>query len=89
MVSHVDHSEHSVKILATEQGVADLRGKGPEERAKCIIENCVHPMYKELMWDYLKLSMGKGRHTLHDLQNAFAFHQAFIDNGDMSTAVFK
>lgn len=89
MVSHVDHSEHSVKILATEQGVADLRGKGPEGRAKCIIENCVHPMYKELMWDYLKLSMGKGRHTLHDLQNAFAFHQAFIDNGDMSTAVFK
>ena len=49
MVSHLDHSEHSVKILATEQGVADLRGKDPRQRAECIIENCVHPMYKQLM----------------------------------------
>ena len=46
MVSHLDHSEHSVKILATEQGVADLRGKDPRQRAQTIIENCVHPMYK-------------------------------------------
>lgn len=65
MVSHLDHSEHSVKILATEQGVADLRGKDPRQRAETIIENCVHPMYKELMWDYLKLS--KGGHTPHTL----------------------
>ena len=86
MVSHVDHSEHSVKILATEQGVADLRGKDPRQRAETIIENCVHPMYKELMWDYLKLS--QGGHTPHNLRAAFAFHETFMDCGDMSQTDF-
>lgn len=86
MVSHLDHSEHSVKILATEQGVADLRGKGPIQRAQTIIENCVHPDYKQLMWDYLKLS--KGGHTPHDLTAAFAFHRAFAETGDMRNAKF-
>ena len=33
LVSHMDHSEHSVQIVVTEQGVADLRGKDPHERA--------------------------------------------------------
>ena len=86
MVSHLDHSEHSVKILATEQGVADLRGKDPRQRAETIIENCVHPMYKELMWDYLKLS--KGGHTPHTLEAAFALHHAFSEKGDMLEADF-
>ena len=86
MVSHVDHSEHSVKILATEQGGADLRGKDPRQRAETIIENCVHPMYKELMWDYLKLS--QGGHTPHNLRAAFAFHETFMDCGDMSQTDF-
>lgn len=87
MVSHLDHSEHSVKIIATEQGVADLRGKDPRQRAETIIENCVHPMYKELMWDYLKLS--KGGHTPHTLGAAFALHQAFSEKGDMLQADFS
>ena len=43
MVSHQDHSEHDVNIIVTEQGVADLRGKSPIERAHLIIENCAHP----------------------------------------------
>lgn len=84
MVSHLDHSEHSVKVIATEQGVADLRGKSPRQRAETIIENCVHPMYKELMWDYLKLA--KGGHTPHTLSAAFALHQAFQETGDMLQA---
>lgn len=54
MVSHEDHSEHDVNILITEQGVADLRGKSPVERAKAIIENCAHPDYKNILWDYVK-----------------------------------
>ena len=83
MASHIDHSEHSVKILATEQGIADLRGKDPIQRAETIIENCVHPMYKDIMWDYLKLSKG-GAHTPHTLKAAFAMHQTFMETGDMS-----
>lgn len=83
MASHVDHSEHSVKILATEQGVADLRGKDPVQRAQTIIENCVHPMYKDLMWDYLKLAKKGGGHIPHNLRAAFAMHQTFQETGDM------
>lgn len=81
MVSHLDHSEHSVKILITEQGVADLRGKSPIQRAKEIIENCVHPDYKQLLWDYLKLS--KGGNTPHVLSACFQMHQEFMNSGDM------
>lgn len=89
MCSHVDHSEHSVKVLITEQGVADLRGKDPRQRAETIIENCVHPMYKELMWDYLKLAAkGSKTHTPHYLHAAFALHEAFLDTGDMTQADF-
>ena len=29
----MDHSEHSVQIVVTEQGVADLRGLDPRRRA--------------------------------------------------------
>ena len=43
MVSHVDHTEHDVDVIVTEQGIADLRGLAPKERAALIIENCVHP----------------------------------------------
>ncbi|MCQ2233934.1 MAG: acetyl-CoA hydrolase/transferase family protein [Paludibacteraceae bacterium] len=82
MVSHVDHSEHSVKVLITDQGIADLRGLAPRERVKCIIENCVHPDYKQLMWDYLKLTDSKLQ-TPHNLRAAFAFHNAFNETGDM------
>ena len=86
MVSHVDHSEHSVKVLVTEQGVADLRGKDPRQRAEAIIENCAHPMYRELLWDYVKLSCKTGGHTPHNLNAAFSLHQALMEKGDMLAA---
>ncbi|MDO4334593.1 MAG: succinate CoA transferase [Bacteroidales bacterium] len=89
MCSHVDHSEHSVKVLITEQGVADLRGKDPRQRAETIIENCVHPLYKEIMWDYLKLAnKGVKAHTPHNLRAAFALHETFMDCGDMTQVDF-
>ncbi len=81
MVSHLDHSEHSVRVLVTEQGVADLRAKTPVQRAQCIIENCVHPDYKQLLWDYTKLC--KTAHTPHDLSRVFKMHLELADSGDM------
>lgn len=84
MVSHEDHSEHSVKIIITEYGVADLRGKCPRERAKCIIDNCAHPDYRPLLHEYLnKIKEGN---TPVDLYNTFAFHKAFLETGDMHNA---
>ncbi|MBD5199992.1 MAG: succinate CoA transferase [Bacteroides sp.] len=87
MVAHPDHSEHSVDILVTDQGVADLRGKDPVQRAQAIIENCAHPFYKEILWDYLKL--GKGGQTPHTLAAAFAMHVAFSETGDMRNADYS
>ncbi|MFI3314782.1 MAG: acetyl-CoA hydrolase/transferase family protein [Rikenellaceae bacterium] len=87
MVSHLDHSEHSVNVIITEQGVADLRGKSPIERAHTIIDNCAHPDYKPLLKQYLSLS--KGGHTPHTLDKAFSFHTEFITSGDMSKTVLE
>ena len=52
MVSHVDHTEHDVDVIVTEQGVADLRGLAPKERVELIINNCAHPDYREQLWAY-------------------------------------
>lgn len=81
MVSHLDHSEHSVNVIITEQGVADLRGKSPIQRAEAIIENCVHPSYKALLKEYI--SMAHAGHTPHNLEVAFGFHNEFNKSGDM------
>ena len=85
--SHVDHTEHDVNIIVTEQGVADLRGKSPIQRAHAIIENCAHPDYKQLLWDYLKISQ-KGQ-SWHNLGAALSLHEAFIKEGDMRKVDFS
>ena len=87
MVSHTDHTEHDVKIIVTEYGVADLRGKSPRERAITIIENCAHPEYRDLLRKYLELNKSNG-HTPHTLEKAFNFHNAFSKYGDMRKADF-
>ena len=90
MVSHVDHTEHSVDILITDQGIADLRGKDPVQRAHEIIDNCVHPEYKELLRDYLKLGENRvGGQTPHSLAASLAFHTEFINSGDMRNVDFS
>ncbi|WP_432798231.1 succinate CoA transferase [Poriferisphaera sp. WC338] len=81
MASHIDHSEHSVSVFVTEQGLADLRGLGPIERANAIIENCAHPRYKDYLRKYLKES--PGGHLHHDLGKCFEMHRNFIESGEM------
>ena len=88
-VSHVDSTEHDVRILATEYGVADLRGKSPEQRARLIIEQCAHPDYRQLLWDYLKLSEGKSYHTPMSLLNAYKMHLAYAQTGDMHNTIYE
>lgn len=86
MVAHADHSEHSVDVIVTDQGIADLRGTDPVQRAERIIENCAHPDYRPLLREYLRL--GKGGQTPHSLNAAFAFHNAFNETGDMRNVDF-
>ncbi len=83
-VSHLDHSEHSVQVLITEQGIADLRGKSPSERSLEIINKCAHPDYRDLLMRYREST--KNGQTKTSLANAFAFHQQFLATGDMHGA---
>lgn len=81
LVSHMDHSEHSVQIVATEYGMADLRGRSPFERAMLIIENCAHPDFREELKGYLE--MVEGGHTPQTLTAAFRMHEQFQKTGSM------
>jgi len=81
LVTHVDHSEHSVQVVITEQGVADLRGQDPHSRARIIIEKCAHPSFRPQLLEYIEIV--KHGHTPQSLSRAFAMHRQFIRTGDM------
>ena len=85
MVPHHDHTEHDVHVIVTEQGVADLRGLAPKERVPLIIENCVHPDYKQQLWDYYNeaVELTGGHHTPHNLEKALSWHVNLAKNGTM------
>lgn len=85
MVSHTDHTEHDVDILVTEYGLADLRNKAPQERAREIIENCAHPDYRPLLRRYFERACEQtgGAHIPHLLDECFSFHTRFLKTGTM------
>lgn len=88
MVTHVDSTEHDVSVIVTEQGIADLRGKAPEERAKAIIEHCAHPDYRPFLRAYLKIAEKTPAHEPVSLINAFRMQEAFLSTGDMKNVEF-
>lgn len=83
MVSHTDHNEHDVDIIVTEQGIADLRGLAPRERAIKIMENCVHPEYKAQLQAYYNRAVERGGQTPHVLEEAFSWYKNLRENGTM------
>ena len=85
MVSHTDHTEHDVEIIVTEQGLADLRGKSPTQRAQLVIEHCAHPDFRPALRDYFDraLQTAPGRHTPHILSEALSWHDRFVKTGRM------
>jgi succinyl-CoA:acetate CoA-transferase len=72
METHHGHTEHDAMIVITENGLADLRGLSPRERAKLIINNCAHPDYRPIMM-----------HTPHLLDEAFSWHTRYMNTGTM------
>lgn len=86
-VPHVDHTEHDVDVIVTENGFADLRGLAPRERPFKIIENCVHPMYKEQLMDYYMEALAKGGQTPHILEKALSWHINYEKTGTMLAKV--
>ena len=85
MVSHVDHTEHDTMVVVTEQGLADLRGLSPKQRARVVIERCAHPAFRPQLQDYFDRACrdGYGQHTPHLLGEALSWHQRFLETGSM------
>jgi len=84
MVSHVDHSEHSVDVIVTEWGLVDTRRLTPRQVAEAVITTCAHPDYRDLLWDYYHRALKeRGGHEPHLLSEAFSFHERFLATGDM------
>lgn len=81
MCPHIDNNEHAVQVVVTEQGLADLRGLGPMQRAKLIIEKCAHPAYRDYLYRYLeKARVG---HIRHDLESCYELHLNLMEHGSM------
>lgn len=86
--SHIDHTEHDLDCVITEQGLADLRGLAPKDRARKIIEKCAHPDYKDQLTEYLKIAekecLAKGvGHEPQLWDRAFKMHLNLAQNGTM------
>ncbi len=81
MSPHIDNNEHSVQIVVTDQGLADLRGLGPMQRAELIIERCAHPAYRDYLWNYVKNA--RVGHIRHNLEKAFELHLNLMETGSM------
>jgi succinyl-CoA:acetate CoA-transferase len=88
VASHVDHTEHDVAVVVTEQGLADLRGLSPRQRAKLIIGKCAHPDYRPLLWDYQQRAerLSYGKHTPHLISESLDWHKRYLRSGRMRPA---
>lgn len=85
MCSHVDHTEHDTHVFISEQGVADVRGLSPKERAKVIINNVAHPTFRDQLMDYFEraCALNGNSQTPHILSEAFKFHTSLAETGSM------
>jgi succinyl-CoA:acetate CoA-transferase len=83
--SHVDHITQDVQVIVTEQGLADLRGLSPKQRAQVIIENCAHPDYRPALADYYQRARqgSYGQQSPSLLGEALSWHQRFLETGSM------
>ncbi len=83
--SHVDHITQDVQVIVTEQGLADLRGLSPKQRARCIIENCAHPDYRPALDEYYRRARehSYGQQSPSLPGEALSWHQRYLDTGSM------
>ena len=83
--SHVDHIPQDVQVIVTEQGLADLRGLSPKQRAEVVIRNCAHPDYRPALADYYARARREsfGQQSPMLLQEALSWHDRFVRTGSM------
>lgn len=84
-LAHVDHISQDVHVMVTEQGLADLRGLAPRQRAEKIISVCAHPDYRPALREYYQQACATsfGGHKPQSLTQAFSWHQRYIETGSM------
>ncbi|MDT0575960.1 acetyl-CoA hydrolase/transferase family protein [Croceicoccus sp. F390] len=84
-VSHVDHIAQDVQVIVTEQGLADLRGLSPKQRAEVIIANCAHPDFRPALDDYFSRAKNGayGQQSPSLPGEALSWHQRFMETGTM------
>lgn len=75
-------------MVVTEQGLADVRGLAPKDRAKVIIEKCAHPEYRPILQDYLERATKdclkkKAAHEPQMWESALKMHLNLAQNGTM------
>lgn len=80
MAPHVDHTEHDVDVIVTEQGVADLRGLIPTERAQVLIDNCAHPEVRPALREYVDRGKTHSGHIPTDLETALDWHLSWQED---------
>ncbi|MGF6444282.1 acyl-CoA hydrolase [Paraburkholderia youngii] len=85
MVTSSSDSGHDVAVLVTEQGLADLRGLSPKQRARQVIAQYAHPDYRPMLQDYFDRSCREsyGKHTPHLLDEALSWNQRYVQRGSM------
>jgi succinyl-CoA:acetate CoA-transferase len=83
--SHVDHIPQDVQVIVTEQGLADLRGLSPKQRATVVIGNCAHPDYRPALADYYARARrdSYGQQSPMLLAEALSWHERFVRTGSM------
>jgi acyl-CoA hydrolase len=58
-VRHIDHTEHDIKCVVTEQGYAlNTEIRSARRRAADIIDKCAHPYFRPVLREYLNLAGG-------------------------------
>lgn len=86
--THIDHTEHDLDVIVTEQGLADLRGLSPRERSRVMVNKCAHPEYRDILHEYLDRAefACQKTHSLHEphiLRDAFRLHTNLQEEGTM------
>ncbi len=73
-VRHIDHTEHDINCVVTEQGFAlNTEIRSAKRRAQDIIDKCAHPHFRPVLSEYLKQAGGgdEPRQTNMDLLNSW------------------
>ncbi len=79
-VRHIDHTEHDIKCVVTEQGFAiNTEIRSANRRALDIIDKCAHPHFRPLLKEYLNGAEGGDEPRVTDISWLEGWWKAYDD----------